>query len=91
MIVENLKISKIIAENIKKYYNNNKIIVVSNPVDIITYQISKILDITEGLENRFLKYATEKSIDSMLLAIKNKRYTLSKLRHCLIHILLNII
>ncbi|MBP0979461.1 MAG: L-lactate dehydrogenase [Oscillospiraceae bacterium] len=49
MIVENLKISKIIAENIKKYYNNNKIIVVSNPVDIITYQISKILDINKNL------------------------------------------
>ena len=49
MVVENLKISKTIGENIKKYYNNNKIIVVSNPVDIITYQISKILDINKSL------------------------------------------
>lgn len=53
-------------------------------------EISEILDITEGLENRIFKYRHIKTADEFLSAIKTKRYTLTKIRHALIHILLDI-
>jgi len=53
-------------------------------------ELSEIFDVTEGLENRILKFSTEKTIDSLLIALKTKRYTLSKLKHALLHIILDI-
>lgn len=53
-------------------------------------ELSDILDVTEGLENRILKFSSEKSIDSFLTMLKTKRYTMSKLRHALLHIVLDI-
>jgi len=53
-------------------------------------ELSEILDITEGLENRILKYQSEKSIENILSKIKTKRYTLTKLSRALLHIILDI-
>ena len=53
--------------------------------------LKNILDISEGLENRILS-ASEKNfeISKILTYLKCKRYTLTKLQRCILHILLNI-
>ena len=53
-------------------------------------EISKVLDITEGLENRIFKYRDIKTINEFLNSVKTKRYTLTKIRHALLHIILDI-
>ncbi len=53
-------------------------------------ELANISDITEGLENRLLKYCSEKTAEDFLLCLKTKRYTLSKIKHALIHLLLDI-
>lgn len=45
---DNIKIAAEIAENIKTYYNTGVVIVVSNPVDIITYYMTKHLNLAKG-------------------------------------------
>ncbi len=54
-------------------------------------ELSKISDVTEGLEN-VLKKATQEafSIDSMIQTVKSKRYTQTRIQRILIHILLGI-
>lgn len=52
-------------------------------------ELSQYADITEGIENRFIN--TEfTSIDELISTVKTKRYTLSKLRKAVLHILLAI-
>lgn len=46
---DNIKIAESISAEIKKYYTHGVILVVSNPVDIITYKISKFLNLPKGL------------------------------------------
>ncbi len=53
-------------------------------------ELSEILDVTEGLENRILRFSAEKTMDSLLMSLKTKRYTMSKLRHAILHIILDI-
>ena len=48
LIEDNLKIVDDIITEIKKYYNRGVILVVSKPVDIITYYISKQLNLPKG-------------------------------------------
>ncbi len=53
-------------------------------------ELSEILDITEGLENRILK--TSKSnyfISDIVAKVKTKRYTYTKIQRALLHIILN--
>lgn len=45
---ENIKITESIAQNIEKHYNKGVILVVSNPVDIITYYLIKRLNLENG-------------------------------------------
>ena len=45
---ENIKITEIIAQNIEKYYNKGVILVVSNPVDVITYYLTRRLKLEKG-------------------------------------------
>lgn len=49
MVIDNVKISKLISQEINKYYNGGLIIVVSNPVDIITYKMSEYLNLNKNL------------------------------------------
>lgn len=44
----NVKIAHSIVDEIKKYYNQGVILVVSNPVDIITYCVSQAMDLPKG-------------------------------------------
>lgn len=45
MVLDNVAIIKNIAKNIETYYNDGIILVVSNPVDIITYQLAQALNL----------------------------------------------
>lgn len=49
MVSDNIKIAKSVSEEIKKYYTRGVILVVSNPVDIITYTMSKWLGLPNGI------------------------------------------
>jgi Predicted nucleotidyltransferase len=54
-------------------------------------ELSKILDVTEGLENRILKsLATCYSVNEILNFVKTKRYSHTTLQRALLHILLDI-
>lgn len=56
-----------------------------------TTQLRSILDIDEGLENRILAVSEKYfEISKILSSLKCKRYTLTKLQRCILHILLNI-
>lgn len=46
---DNLKIASVIASNIRKNYNKGVVLVVSNPVDIITYAMSVQLGLADGM------------------------------------------
>ena len=45
---DNLKIMSDIASNIEKYYNGGVVLVVSNPVDVLTYYLTKRLNLPHG-------------------------------------------
>lgn len=49
MAFDNIKIAKSVSEEIKKYYTTGIVLVVSNPVDIITYAMSKWLNLPKGM------------------------------------------
>lgn len=49
MSCDNIKTAKSVSEEIKKYYTRGVILIVSNPVDIITYKISKWLNLAQGM------------------------------------------
>ena len=54
-------------------------------------ELGRILDISEGLENRILKsLATCYNIDDILAFIKTKRYSFTTLQRALLHILLGV-
>ena len=48
MAADNVKISAEIVKEIKKYYNQGVILVVANPVDILTYYYTKNLNLPKG-------------------------------------------
>lgn len=65
---DNARISISIAEEIKKYYTKGIILIVSNPVDIITYIMTKHLNLPEGKifgtgcildSSRFITFSSE--------------------------------
>ncbi|MBQ9518843.1 MAG: nucleotidyltransferase family protein, partial [Firmicutes bacterium] len=53
-------------------------------------ELALIADMTEGLENRFIKYIGLDSITSMIESVKTKRYTYTKLQRAVLHTLLGI-
>ncbi len=55
-----------------------------------TDKLAEIADMTEGLENRFLKYAHLGSISSITDKVKTKRYTRTKLQRAALHCILGI-
>lgn len=55
---------------------------------IISTDISKYLDVDEGIENRIYEVISEvNSLDELIYRIKNKRFTYSKIKRMLVHIL----
>ena len=49
MISDNIGIIRDVANNIKPYYNHGPIIIVSNPVDILTWECDRVLGLQNGL------------------------------------------
>lgn len=55
------------------------------------FNVNNIFDVSEGLENRIFKASKlTNNIHELIKLIKSKRYTQSRIRHILIHILLEI-
>ena len=89
-----------VAELLIKLAKNNIIISNMDSLSHILHYIlkssnhsdlSSISGITEGLENRILSIAEKHfKISDILNHLKCKRYTLTKLQRCLLHIILNI-
>lgn len=52
--------------------------------------LAETADMTEGLENRFLKYKEIKYISDMVDAVKTRRYTHTKLKRAVLHTILGI-
>lgn len=48
MIADNIGIMKNVADQIKKYYTHGVIMVVSNPVDILTYKMAEWMELPNG-------------------------------------------
>ena len=48
MISDNIGIMKDVVDNIKKYYTHGVIMVVSNPVDILTYKVDEWMGLPNG-------------------------------------------
>lgn len=69
LVHQNYEIIKGIVSKIKPFYNDNIIVVVSNPVEIMTYCVSKLLNARDGKV-----IGTGTSLDSVRL-----KYELSKL------------
>lgn len=54
-------------------------------------EIANIYDVSEGLENRFYEFAKHhKDVNELLLNVKTKRYSFSRLKRIVLRILLNI-
>lgn len=48
MVNDNIKIAKNVANEINRYYNKGLILIVSNPVDIVTYKMTQWLNLPYG-------------------------------------------
>lgn len=48
MAADNVKISEKIVKEMKKYYNQGVVLIVANPVDILTYYYEKMLELPKG-------------------------------------------
>lgn len=48
LINDNIKIIKSVIENIQKYYSRGVIMVISNPVDVLTYKVSQWMEKNDG-------------------------------------------
>ena len=53
-------------------------------------ELSEIADMTEGLENRFLRCSDKADISGIIEAAKTKRYTYTKLQRAVLHTVLGI-
>ncbi len=52
--------------------------------------LSQYADITEGLDNRILAFANNQKISQLIEQVKTKRYTYSKIKRAILHIILGI-
>ena len=53
-------------------------------------EISGLPEVGQGLENKILSARNETSLESMLLAMKSKRYTMARIRRILLDLLIGI-
>jgi len=95
MLKSNEDISKYIPESVEALLANRKIIDLNMFSDLLKYKIfsssnddlEAIFNITEGFENRIKKVRNFTDIDDLISQIITKRYTNSKIKRSLIHIL----
>ncbi len=94
----NLKITEKSMQLIKEFYmEHKKFNTLNNYTDYLYYKILScddldgIYEIKEGLNNKIMSRSYKhESVDELIMSIKSKRYTYSKLRRCLLNILLDI-
>jgi predicted nucleotidyltransferase len=94
----NLKLTEKSMQLIKEFYKEHKKFnTLENYIDYLYYKIiisddlNKIYEIKEGLNNKIIKQIYKHgSIDELILSLKSKRYTYSRLRRCLLNIMLDI-
>jgi len=48
LIQDNVEILKDVISNLKEYYNRGTILIVSNPVDILTYKCDELMNLSDG-------------------------------------------
>ena len=85
-------------EMIEKFYTEHKNYnTLNNYLDYLYYKIintedlKSIFEIKEGIENKILSQVYKhENIDDLIMSLKSKRYTYSKLRRSLLNILLDI-
>jgi predicted nucleotidyltransferase len=95
---DNLMLTEKSTELIKKFfYEHNKYNTLNNYMDYLYYKIityddlEEIYEINEGLNNKIVSQVYKhESIDELIMSLKSKRYTYSKLRRSLQNILLDI-
>ena len=91
-------IFKFLPENSLIDFKEKKYIFDEQFFEMIKFQIisnkenlKDIFEISEGLENRILKFVdTAKTYEDLILSIKSKRYTLARIRRIMFNILLDI-
>ena len=98
--LENISVPKKSKNSIEKFYNEQKSFnCLNNYLEILYYKIfelgidglNNIYEVTEGLNNKiFYNVLKHDNIDDLIMSLKSKRYTYSKLRRMLLNILLGI-
>lgn len=84
--------------DIIKNINYENLASINNYTQILHYilktssidNLKNIADVTEGIENKIIDNIGFKSINELILNIKSKRYTYTKLSRAILHIILNI-
>ncbi len=101
-VLENIKhaVPSSTYKHLESFYNENKGFNSLNNFSVILLyllrnstpeELRKILDVNEGLDNRIIDCSSKNSsIDEILDCISTKRYTMTRLRRILIHLLLNL-
>lgn len=85
-----------IPENTVEFIKTEHIPLLDDYSDIFHYilrtkeDISDIADITEGLDNRIISLSRGQKISSLIEEVKTKRYTYSKIKRAILHIILDI-
>jgi predicted nucleotidyltransferase len=95
---KDLKLTEKSFELIERFYRDHyKFNSLNNYVDYLYYKIltcddlTSIYEIKEGLDNKIMTQVyRHENIDDLIMSLKSKRYTYSKLRRCLLNILLDI-
>jgi len=97
LLAEGTDVSKYIPKKVVELLKNRKIIDISMFKDQLQYLINsstqndlkEIFGVTEGLENRILKCKDFKDVDDLIIQIISRRYTNSKIKRTLMHMLCN--
>lgn len=86
-----------VPENIKETLKKSQKITLDDYSSILHYvirtkreKIANAADVTEGLENRIIAMSKGQSITDFIEDIKSKRYTYTKIKRALLHIILDI-
>lgn len=95
---KNLNLTQKSIEMIEKFHTEHKKYnTLNNYLDFLYYKIINtedldgIYEIKEGLENKIISQVYKhENIDDFIMSLKSKRYTYSKLRRCLLNILLDL-
>lgn len=81
-----------ILKNCRILSNDNMYMLLRHKIiSLGTENLKEIYDVSEGLENKIFNSAIHsKSYEELINNIKSKRYTMSRIKRILVHILLNI-